>query len=384
MEILLTGATGLLGGELLVTLCARDEVARVHCLVRGKGERSGIERLRAAFSLHGDAFPSAKVVPMSADLHDAALSQQLAREPLENVELVVHAAANTSFLSQSALAVEAANVHGLERMLSWARELPRLRTFLHVSTAAICGAEAAHRVVDEDESPNENVSHLVAYTASKARAERRLRRFLAEEQVLVARPSIILGDTRGKAPRSPVVLWAMAAINRLRLVPVDAFARLDAIGVDYAAAAITALAFSQHRRHSVYHVSAGPDASTSAHALACGLAKHFDSLPPFRFVPSASLHELRRWILHPNAASSPFPAEYLDAWRRQFGDARTAIPLLSALRPYFAFMELDQSFDNSRLLADTELAPPEPAHTYMERCMGHIAALDVLHESADP
>lgn len=95
-----------------------------------------------------------------------------------------------------------ARVEGLARFLRWAAALPRLRTFMYVGTAAICERDIRERVVREDESPNLAARHLVRYTKSKLHAERLVREQLAPEQVLLARPSILLGDRRGFSPRS--------------------------------------------------------------------------------------------------------------------------------------------------------------------------------------
>ena len=56
-----------------------------------------------------------------------------------------------------------------------------------------------------------------------------IREHLPAEKILIARPSIIMGDSRPIIPRSPVILWAMATINHLRLIPVNEHSQLDII-----------------------------------------------------------------------------------------------------------------------------------------------------------
>ncbi len=56
MEIFLTGATGFLGGELLVELAKKTEVKKVFCLVRAQNEGDALRRLKKVFDLHDDYF----------------------------------------------------------------------------------------------------------------------------------------------------------------------------------------------------------------------------------------------------------------------------------------------------------------------------------------
>jgi nucleoside-diphosphate-sugar epimerase len=370
MHVFLTGATGLLGSEILVRLSQRPEIEQVTCLVRSRPGEDPLERLRRAFEFHGDALPERAISTLEGELGSDALSVALSRlEAAGRIHVVVNAAANTSFLAQNAAAIERANVKGVTQLLSWAKNLPNLRTFLQVSTAAVCGADRP-RIVREEDGLDPNARQLVHYTASKLRAELALRRELSKEQLVIVRPSILMGDSRGLPPRAPVVLWAMAAINRLRLVPVSGTARLDVIPVDYAADAIVRLLFSE-RSHDVYHVSSGPALSTSAVQLSTLLAEYFRDLPPFLFLPG----ENPQFDAH---------AWYREYWQRSFGSPGAARALMRALAPYFKFMALDQSFDHRRLLADTGVAPPEPAHVYLRNNLRHIAGIDVLGASLDP
>jgi nucleoside-diphosphate-sugar epimerase len=248
----------------------------------------------------------------------------------------------------------------------------------------ICGTAARPGPISEDESPSPTANHLVPYTSSKARAELALQRALPAARRLVVRPSIVMGDSRPLVPRSPAILWAMAALNRLRLLPVDADAALDIVSVDYAADAICALLFAG--ASGVYHVSSGPGGATSARRLAATLARHFGG-PPFCFVSASLFPSIQRW------AKGQAPEEggelraygrYLNYWRDSFCDARRLRAVLAALEPYLRFMELGHVFDNRRLLAATELRTPPPAHIYMEPAMRYLTTIDIVGEAADP
>ena len=58
--------------------------------------------------------------------------------------------------------------------------------------------------------------------------------------------------------------------------------------------------------------------------------------------------------------------------------------LLAGLGPYWQFINLDQRFDNQRLLADTSISIPEPAHQYMQRVARFLDAFDPCEMAVNP
>jgi thioester reductase-like protein len=383
MKVFLTGATGFLGGELAVLLSQKPEVERLYCLVRGSDPEQAAERLEAVFRLHNDAYDPAKVVPVLGDLTDAALAESLARQrEIETCDWVLHSAADTSFNPASEEQVKKVNIGGTRRLLEWARALPQLDTFVYVGTASICGTQLSDRNVLEGQSPDPSATHLVRYCYTKMVGEMDVRRALPEDKLLVVRPSIIMGDSREWEPRSNVILWALAALNLLRLIPANPRANLDVIPVDYAARAIAELMFAR-RQWNTYHISAGQDSSTNLEKVIAVIRKPSELRPDFKFVSSALLKQMRLWPKKLAPGSDLFDySEHLDYWRSQFnGKLRL---LLAALKPYFRFMELNQTFDNTRLLADTPVGSPAPPHEYLHRTRRFLDDIDVIEGALDP
>ena len=113
MNILLTGYTGNLGPE----IARRLREHQVFALVR-----------------EGSQIPASEsVIPVTGSLHD--LPTALA----SSIDVIVHAAASTAFrlpLVES----RRVNVEGTARLLEFAGGCRRLRQFLHLSTACVCGA----------------------------------------------------------------------------------------------------------------------------------------------------------------------------------------------------------------------------------------------------
>ncbi len=386
MNIFLTGATGLVGGELLVQLSRREEVSKIYCLLRSKTAEAANERLQKVFAIHNDPYDATKIIPVLGNLFDDELTGELAEmEVLKDIEVIIHSAANTSFSRFNDAQVEAANIGGLTKILLWARQLAQLQTFLYIGTATICGKDVKDRVIYEDESPNLAASHVVKYTYTKMQGEILIREHLPEDKILIARPSIIMGDSRPVKPRSPVILWAVATMNQLRLLPMKEHVKLDVIPVDYAAMAIVSLLFSKKRRYSVYHISSGERAATSPHKLAQTLSTYFSEMPPFHFIQKVMVSEVKHWTrnrLHEGAELYGY-REYLDYWKTTFNEKSTLRMLFTGLDPYLDFVELGHIFDNTRLLEDTGIENSEPADVYIEKSLHFVENLDVLEGALD-
>lgn len=384
-KVFLTGATGFLGGELAVALSKLDCVERIFCLVRSKCDEDAAARLKQVFALHGDYYNHEKVVPVRGDLADAELAAQLARQDvLSDVNLLVHSAANTSFLQQKYPAISETNVNGTRRIINWASRLRSLETFAYVGTATIAGAceDVIGRTVHEDESPNPSAKHLVGYTRSKMFAEMAVRAAIAPDKLVVFRPSILLGDSRGIVPRSFDIAWIIVAVRHLRMFFGNPDAACDIIPVDYAARAIVSLLMNR-RRHTTYHVSAGSVATTCRQI---GKAIDYtDPGPDVIFCPREHLQLIKKWLRTGEQLSSEFHqySEHLKHISLGIG-TRNARMLLAGLEAYWQFIDLDQRFDNSRMLSDAEIGLPEPAHVYLKRTAAYLHDIDPLQAAVNP
>lgn len=387
MNVFLTGATGFLGGELLVNLSKRKEVKKIYCLIRSKlGDGDPLHRVRKIFELHDDFFDNKKIIPISGDLGDTNLATSLISNPdLKGVNVIIHSAANTSFSRIYNDLIEKVNILGLNEILQWSKTLKKLNTFLYVGTATICGKEIKNRVVKEEESPNENAKHLVKYTYTKMLGEIAVRKNLPAEKVLIVRPSIIMGDSRPVFPRSPVILWMVATCNLMRLIPVHEDSGLDIIPVDYTANAITALLFAE-RNYDIYHISGGAQSSTTPEKLSVSFAKYFPDRPEFKFVNKNLLSSMKLWAKKrvDNKSQLAEYSDYLSYWNKTFGDNGKLRILFAGVEPYFEFIELGQIFDNTRLLTELAIAPPPPAHEYIKNSIQYLDKIDVFEAALDP
>lgn len=387
-NIFITGATGFLGGELLVDLSKRGEVGKIYCLVRSGSKDKALQRLKKVFDFHGDAFDPEKIIPVQGDLAQDDLTDCLIENNILNdVHYIVHSAANTSFSPIYDKMVEDINITGLQKVLKWSQTLPQLETFVYIGTATICGKQVRDRVVAESESPNPNADHLVKYTYTKMQGEIELSKHLPEEKILIVRPSIILGDSRPWIPRSYVIMWTLATMNFLRLVPAKPDSKLDMVPVDYVSDATVKLIFAKDRKHNVYHVSAGKNAATTPEDIGRTIEAAFPDLPKFSFVGHELLREVKMWArkrLSKESKLNDYP-QYLDYWNSIMDDTSELRILMGGLDPYIEFMELGQVFDNTRLLEEgLDVKQSLPAHEYIKTSIHLLEEIDIFEAALEP
>ena len=190
--LILTGATGFLGGFLLAELLARG--MRVVVLGRsreGMALEARLGRLLRWFGI-GDRAGLLTAVEVDFARPRCGLAvDALAR--LGTGGAIIHCAADTSFAEARRAQVLAANIEGLRNLLELA-EARSTSVFHQVSTAYAVGGR--HEPVPE--SPVEAAGFANAYEESKALAERlvaeRCRRSGMAHTIL--RPAIVYGDSR--------------------------------------------------------------------------------------------------------------------------------------------------------------------------------------------
>jgi hypothetical protein len=194
-----------------------------------------------------------------------------------------------------------------------------------------------------------------------------------------------MGDTRSWVPRSYVILWALATVNLMRLVPVESDAKLDVVPVDYTAKAITDLLFVK-RNYSVYHISAGTESVTCPCEIVSALSASFKERPDFKFVDISMIAQMKKWAkgnLNPQSPLNEY-SDYLDYWDNIFESKGMLRILFAGLEPYMKFTNLGQIFDNSRLLQDTNMGHSESASEYLKRSVKYLENIDVFEGAIDP
>ncbi|MGC4954845.1 thioester reductase domain-containing protein [Actinomadura citrea] len=259
-RILLTGATGFLGGHLLLDLLRRGD-AHVVCLVRAADAREGERRLGealAGFRLPWSAEVRRRVTVLPGDIAEPRLGldggrwEELARE----VDSIVSVAAAVDFL-RGYPSLRRANVLGPLTLAELAATGPS-KPLHHISSVAVFNEVGIASMGEDD--PLARVDRLATgYDRSKWASEVALRR--AREHgltVTLMRPGAIGGHTlTGAHNPTDIGSGLLSAFSRFRKVP--AFRAVNAAPVDWVSQVAAAVVYEPDGWGTTYNLTGRPN-----------------------------------------------------------------------------------------------------------------------------
>ena len=256
LRILITGAGGLIGGEVSARLAARGH--RVSALVhRNPQVRGNDGQVPALYRVYqGDV--SVPVFGLNAaDLGDH--------------DLLIHCAATTRFDLRDE-DYRAVNVAGTAHAIEVARASDM--ALLHISTAYVCGKREG--VIREDD-PLPQGEFANGYEASKAQGEALVA--VSGLRHAIARPSVVVGDSESGAIRTFDTIYAafkLIAEGRVRHMEASAGATIDFVPIDHVAAGIVALAENMTKAdNGRYHLVSAQPVPVAMFAAAIGAFPQF-------------------------------------------------------------------------------------------------------------
>ncbi|MEU7230693.1 amino acid adenylation domain-containing protein [Streptomyces chrestomyceticus] len=315
-DVLLTGASGFVGGFLLHRLL-HATAARVHCPVRATSPAHARQRVRTAltrYGLHLDEADWQRVECFPGDLTQPrlGLDHERADALAQRLDLIVHNGARVNFLYPYQQ-LRPANVDGTREVV---RIAARRRVPVHfVSTVAVVAGfgTAGVREVDEDLPPAHADGLTMGYAESKWVAEGVLRR--AAEQglpVAVYRPYEVTGDrTHGACNTETAICSLFKMIADTGLAP-DIELPMDFVPVDHLAESLVHIATHRPADGRVYHLT-NPRPAMLSDVLDRMRAAGFT----LRTLPyDAWVAELVRHVAeNPTSATAPFVSLCVDRSR---------------------------------------------------------------------
>ncbi|MGH2713917.1 MAG: SDR family oxidoreductase [Thermoleophilaceae bacterium] len=322
--VLLTGATGFVGKEILDRFLDRGR--QVFALVRAKDDDAAAGRLAR----------HARLTAVAGDIErpGLGLAPRRAAALAEEVTTVVHCAASVSF-DMSLEASRRVNVEGTRHVLDLAERCQRLERLSYVSTAYVAGEP--RRLFHEDQL-DVGQRFRNPYELSKFEAERMLRERAAGLPLQVLRPSIVVGDSRTGRTSSFNVLYGPLkafASGVIPAIPARRSSPVDIVPVDYVADRTVDLA--DRGPDGTFHLVAGRNATTVGRLLELA-AKQLGRKPPAVLPPAAY-----RRLLHP-------------LLRRKYSGLRR-------MEVYFPYFSMRVRFD------DRGLGPAPPVESYFHRLL---------------
>ncbi|NLX20295.1 MAG: NAD-dependent epimerase/dehydratase family protein [Phycisphaerae bacterium] len=326
-NILITGATGLIGGELVRRLVGSG-VGRVSCLIRPQTGRSADDRLQDRFRLSSDQTCLGGEVPVEAVAGDVTAPQfgmnsaDFARVT-DSVDMIIHCASELSFIRD--ISCRQTNIAGMENLISLTRSCKRSPLIVHISTATVCGT-VVNRCVTETDDTDTGDGHFNEYTRSKLVAEQVLR--ASGLPALVVRPSIVLSAELPSENFAKAILWFLPLLNEFEAVPVNPESRVDVVPVSFVVESMVRLLQTPKREYGCYHISAGEGGAMRCGQVAGYLDKYYARSTPLTLIrPDQWTREIhRRYVRTPR--------------QRKF---------FATLKYYLPFLNMDVVYDNSRL-----------------------------------
>ncbi len=285
LNILLTGASGLIGGEVARRLVAAGH--RVTALVHRTADVRGNDG--AAVPLAGTVRGDVAAVRLG---WDEATHARVAHAH----DLVVHCAASVRFDMTDA-DYDRVNIGGTANVAALARAGGC--DLLHVSTAYVCGR--ADGLVPEARVRS-GVDFANGYERSKAAAEAVV--VASGVRWAIARPSIVVGEHATGAIRSfdtIYVVFRLIAQGLVRRLPVAAHATLDLVPIDHVAGGLVNLAARMEAAAgSIVHLTAAAPVPVATFRDAIARRPHFavpELVPADLFDPAALPQRERRvWL----------------------------------------------------------------------------------------
>lgn len=324
-RVLLTGATGFVGMEVLARYLERSD-RQITCLVRAPSDRAAAERvavvMRNLFGRGWDRYAS-RVDAVAGELREPGLGlsarqrDRLAGE----VTTIIHSAASVSF-SMPLEEARGINVMGTRRMLEFAtlaQQRGGLERYAQVSTAYVAGTHQGS-FCEADLDVGQGFRNT--YEQSKFEAEQLVRSEGAELPWMILRPSIIVGDcSSGWTSAFNVLYWPLRAFSAgiFKTVPATPETPVDVVSVDFVADAIHELCESPCQPRQTYLLTAGADSASTMGEIALAASKYF-----------------RRPL--PNVVS---PADFTES---QLGLPEVA---LESGRVFFPYFSMSTVFDNA-------------------------------------
>ena len=270
-RILLTGATGIVGCEIVREMLRLPDPPTILALLRGSNDEIEAKRRWICSWAGVSTERASRVEALRGDMTEAGLG--IATEDQQralSVTGILHAGAVTRF-DQTAQAALVNNVNSTENVLAHARRCGALDRIGIVSTAFVAGRRRG--TIQEDEL-DLNAEFNNEYERSKALAEQAARVAMDGLPIAIYRLGIVVGRrSDGRISRLSGLYPILRLFHEglLAMFPGDHDQPIDLVPVDFAAAAIRHLFLQGFVPGRTYQVCAGADRSFTLGGLFPGV-----------------------------------------------------------------------------------------------------------------
>lgn len=314
--ILLTGASGFLGSELVTRLLSSSDssAGKLRVLIRGQDADNKFKKLCASVSSASADLTRLELVKGDITLENLGLGGAEFDSLAQKTNKIFHCAASTN-LGQSLEEARSTNLAGTKHMLDLANRsnfFNSFENFFHVSTAYVAG-DTTWTVDSSKIGLNQPFKN--GYERAKAESEILVRGSGLNH--CIYRPSIIVGDSQTGITTSFNVLYIPVKFlvrGFFSALPFNSQTPFDVVPVNYVADAITSLSgFNfknsegkiiqpSNRNSNCYHLTVGVGQESSPWEIVELVIKAFNRSKLSRLgsihIPALIPHEMLQLIHH--------------------------------------------------------------------------------------
>src|SRR5690606_30660885 len=201
--VFVTGATGLIGGYLLLELSKRGK--KIRAMKRQNSDLSAVKKLFSEFS---DLNSFEKIEWVETDLLEISTLSEALRE----IQTIYHTAGCVGFDDRQKELIHKINVEGTENLVNLAIS-ENVPEFVYISSIAVLDNAPGEKIIDENSKWDGEIDHS-EYAISKKKGEMAVWRGSQEGlNVLVVYPSVVIGSFDGK--RASEQIFELASKNKM-------------------------------------------------------------------------------------------------------------------------------------------------------------------------
>ncbi|MEW6440495.1 MAG: SDR family oxidoreductase [bacterium] len=290
-KIVITGATGFLGRNILFRLLENDRKHRFCLIVRDRRDKNPRSRLHRILSTRYDTDQvkgfekRIDLVPGDVTSKHLGIDDRAYARLAHTVVRIIHAAAKVPFDLPLDMARNT-NVEGTKNVLDFAETVHKtnsLERVDHIGTAYVAGKRGGLILEDQLDMGQEFNN---TYEQTKFEAEMAVRERWRDLPVAVYRPSIIVGEsTTGRTSSFNVMYFPLKLYARgiWRWVPGSPDTPLDIVPVDYVCNALDCISRESGSVGRCYHLTASSSATTFG--TAARMAESYFGAKPVWFIP---------------------------------------------------------------------------------------------------
>lgn len=350
--VFLTGATGLVGRNLVARILQADDDSSLILLIRGKNDCEVIRRcdelLRSISSTVNINQVKRRVRAVRGDitLNRLGLSRTVYCELASKVTHIIHSAASVKFQLPLDKAREV-NLNGTKNVIAfarYARQVGKLKKVAYIGTAYVSGNRSG--IIKEDELDcGQQFSNT--YEQTKFEAEKVIRASTNDLPITVFRPSLIVGDSKTGMTTAFNVLYApLKFISKgfLKIIPGSRRASLDVVPVDFVCDAIFHIFFKVDGcLGRTYHITTGEKNALTAGEIVDLAVDYFNRLSDGNLIPRVKF----------------VPIKLCKAVKHFLGYRKRR--MLETMEDYVPYIEGKRFFDTANTdeaLKETNITPP--------------------------